>query len=147
MSVFVDTGVLYADHDSSAAKHDTAVSALESVYSGRFGQPITSDYVYDEALTLTLHRTGDFEAARKLGRRILGDGQFPSVYSLEFVNESVFQDTNALFDTYDDQGLSFTDASTIALVERNDIDVVLSFDDDFDGLVERIVPENVDSND
>ncbi len=146
MSVFVDTGVLYADHDSSAAKHDTAVSALKSVYSGHFGQPITSDYVYDEALTLTLRRTGDFEAAKILGQRILGGGQFPEVYSLEFVTESLFQDANDVFDTDDDQGLSFTDASTIALVKREDIDAVLSFDDDFDGLVERIVPEQAESD-
>ena len=146
MSVFVDTGVLYADHDASAAKHETAVSALESVYNGRFGQPITSDYVYDEALTLTLRRTRDFEAATTLGQRIRGAGQFPDVYLFEFVNEPVFQDTNEIFDTYDDQGLSFTDASTIALVEQNDIDAVLSFDDDFDWLLERIVPEKIDSD-
>jgi hypothetical protein len=36
--------------------------------------------------------------------------------------------------------LSFTDAVTIALCEQHDIDAVLSFDDDFDGTIERIEP-------
>jgi len=34
MSLVVDTGVLYADHDTDASRHEAAVSALESVYDG-----------------------------------------------------------------------------------------------------------------
>jgi hypothetical protein len=44
------------------------------------------------------------------------------------------------FRRYNDQELSFTDAVTVALCERRGIDAVLSFDDDFDGLVERVEP-------
>jgi predicted nucleic acid-binding protein len=39
--------------------------------------------------------------------------------------------------------LSFTDATTVALVERHGIDAVLSFDDDFDGIVERVDPADL----
>jgi predicted nucleic acid-binding protein len=45
-----------------------------------------------------------------------------------------------VFERYDDQQLSFTDATTVALTSKNEIDPLLSFDDDFDGLVERLDP-------
>ena len=44
------------------------------------------------------------------------------------------------FRGYDDHTLSFTDATSIALCGSRGIDAVLSFDDDFDGLVDRIDP-------
>ncbi len=47
------------------------------------------------------------------------------------------------FERYDDRSLSFTDANTIALVDAYDIDAVLGFDDDFDGLVERVDPASL----
>ena len=58
MSVLVDTGVLYADHDTEASRHEAAQRALEVVYDGEFGQPYVSDYIFDEAVTLTQRRAG-----------------------------------------------------------------------------------------
>ncbi|UIP00269.1 hypothetical protein Hbl1158_02560 [Halobaculum sp. CBA1158] len=62
MSVLVDTGVLYTDHDIDAARHEIAAKSLEAVYDGTLGQPYLSDYVYDEAVTPTLRR-GTFSTA------------------------------------------------------------------------------------
>ncbi len=70
MTVLVDTGVLYADHDTDAARHNSASEALDAVYDGRFGLPYVSDYIYDEAITLTLKRGGSFVAAKRLGERL-----------------------------------------------------------------------------
>lgn len=76
MTVLVDTGVLYADHDTDAARHGTARNILELVYDGECGQPYVSDYIYDEAVTLTLKR-GSFDAASRLGERIRGIDPYP----------------------------------------------------------------------
>ncbi|MFC7076964.1 hypothetical protein [Haloarcula halophila] len=46
-------------------------------------------------------------------------------------------------ETYADHELSFTDATTVVLVEQHDIDAVPSFDDDFDGIVDRLEPTAV----
>jgi hypothetical protein len=51
MTVVVDTGVLYAEHDSDATRHEDAAAALETVYSGTLGQPYISDYVYGQEPT------------------------------------------------------------------------------------------------
>lgn len=143
MTVLVDTGVLYADHDTDATRHEAASDALGSVYDGTFGCPYVSDYIYDEAVTLTLVRGGSFPAAKRLGERLRGADPFPRTYEMLRVSAAVFTDAVDVFERYDDQGLSFTDATTIALLERHDIDAVLSFDDDFEGLIDRIDPTAV----
>jgi predicted nucleic acid-binding protein len=143
MTVLVDTGVLYADHDTDASRHEDASDALETVYDGEFGAAYVTDYVYDETVTLTRKRTGSFSAAKRVGRRLRGADPYPSVYELLRVSNTGFADSVDIFERYDDQELSFTDATTVALCDRYDIESVLSFDDDFDGLVDRIDPSTV----
>ncbi len=143
MTVLVDTGVLYAEHDTDASRHDSAVRALEAVYDGAFGQPYISDYIYDEAVTLTLVRGDSIQAATRLGDRLRGIDPYPKTYELLHVSAAAFDDAVSTFERYDDQHLSFTDASTVALCARHGIDDVLSYDDDFDGVVSRIEPDMV----
>jgi len=143
MTVLVDTGVLYADHDTDAARHESASDALDTVYDGELGQPFVSDYIYDEAVTLTLSRGGSHAAANRLGERLRGAGSYPQIYEMLRVSTATFANAVDVFERFDDQRLSFTDATTVALTERHDVDCVLSFDDDFDGLVERADPDTL----
>ena len=145
MSVFVDTGVFYAHHDTDASRHAVGAEALiEVLRSPEYGRVMTSDYIYDEAVTLTQMRTGDVEAGLELGRRIRGDG-YPSAIELLYSSQSLFDCAVTIQQTYADHELSFTDAFSVAMVESNDIDCLLSFDDDFDGVVDRLAPETLAS--
>ncbi|ELY61103.1 type II toxin-antitoxin system VapC family toxin [Natronolimnohabitans innermongolicus] len=143
MTILVDTGVLYADHDFDASRHDAASTVLNVIYDGEFGQPYVSDYIYDEAVTLTLRRSGSFEPAKQLGEKLRGAGSYPKAYEMLRVSAAVFADTVDIFERYDDQALSFTDAASVALCQRHDIDSIVSFDDDFDGIVNRVDPATV----
>ena len=143
MTVLVDTGVLYADHDTDATRHDTASTALDAVYDGEFGHPYVSDYVFDEAITLARTRTGSHASAKRLSDRLRGRNRYPQVYEMLHVSTAVFTDAIAVFERYDDQSLSFTDATSVALIDRHGIDGILSFDDDFDGVVRRFDPLGV----
>ncbi|MFB6359767.1 MAG: type II toxin-antitoxin system VapC family toxin [Halobacteriales archaeon] len=143
MTVLVDTGVLYADHDTDATRHEAASTALEAVYDGEFGHPYVSDYVFDEAITLTRSRTGSYDPAKRLSDRLRGQDPYPRVYELIQVTSAVFEDALTTFHRYNDHALSFTDATSVAFIERHDLDGILSFDDDFDGLVDRIDPATV----
>jgi hypothetical protein len=140
MSVFVDTGVFFAHHDTDADRHEDAVAAFDELLDGAYGQPYTSDYVLDETVTLTRVRTSSFDAAETVASRILGDDPFPKVFDMIHVEPDDVQASLETFRRYADQDLSFTDASSVHLCESRGIDAVLSFDDDFDGLVERIEP-------
>jgi len=140
MSVLVDTGVFFAHNDTDAERHDDAVAAFEKLLDGEYGQPYTSDYVFDETVTLTQVRTNSFAAADTVASRILGEGTFPNVFEMIHMNPDDVQSALETFRRYEDQSLSFTDAASVYLCESRDLDAVLSFDDDFDGVVERIEP-------
>lgn len=140
MSVLVDTGVLYAHHDTDAERHDDDVVAFDELLDGKHGQPYTSDYMFDETVTLTRVRTGSFEAADVVASRILGEDRFPDVFEVINVEPDDVRAALETFRRYDDHDLSITDATTLYLCESRGIDAVLSFDSDFDGLLERIEP-------
>lgn len=78
-----------------------------------------------------------------MANRIRGRSDFPDAYELLLVDCDSFERAVDLFGRYADLALSFTDAATVVLVRDRDIDAVLSFDDDFDGIVERIDPAEV----
>lgn len=139
MSVLLDTGVLYAHHDADAEHHEAAKDTLTEVFRGEYGQPYVTDYIYDETVTLTRYRMGSFEEAKTVSDRIL------EMDAIRFVHVSpdVFEDAVSIFEKYDDQSLSFTDATTVAVMEKRELDAVMSFDDDFDGVVDRLNPEIV----
>lgn len=143
MSVLIDTGVLYAEHDRDAARHESAAAALDAVFDGEFGQPYLSDYVVDEAVTLTRSRAATFGPVGELINKLRGRDPYPSVYELLFVSRDGFADAFAALESYTDHSLSFTDATTVVLCDAHEIDQVLSYDDDFDGLVPRLDPEAI----
>lgn len=140
MSVFVDTGVFYAHHDTDAERHEAAVAAVDDLLDGTYGQPYTSDYVLDETVTLTRVRTGSFEAADTVASRILGEDPYPNVFETVNIEPDDVRDALETFRRYDDHDLSFTDAATVAVCDARGIESVLSFDSDFDGLLDRIEP-------
>ena len=143
MTVLVDAGVFCAQADRAANRHEVAIDALQTIFKGEYGQPYTSDYVFDEVVTLTLARTENHEKAVRIGQRIRGEGGFPSLIRLQYVTPPIFDDAVEVFERYDDQQLSFTDETTVALLRHHDIDSVLSFDDDFDGIIDRLDPATV----
>lgn len=139
MSVFVDTGLFYALQNTRAQNHEEAKRALATAGSGRYGRLYTSEYVYDEAVSLVRSRRG-YREAKLVGDRILGGGGFPAAYDVLTVSRDDFESALDVFRTYRDHPLSFTDATTIALMDAHRIDSLLSFDADFDGIVERLDP-------
>ncbi|MFP9191558.1 type II toxin-antitoxin system VapC family toxin [Natronosalvus vescus] len=143
MSLLIDTGVFVALQNERDEHHESATNAMKTAIDGEFGALYTSDYVYDETVTLVRKRTGTYREARIVGDRIAGRGQFPELIDLLFVSAEEFDRSVRTFERYNDHALSFTDASTIALLGEYDIDAVLSFDDDFDGIVDRIDPDTL----
>ena len=143
MSVFVDTGLFYAVQGTGTSRHDTARDALSAVVQGSYGRALTTNFVVEETATLVRSRTGDFGQAKRAIDRILGRGEYPDAFDLRHVDPELFSRGIDAFDRYSDHELSLTDATTVALVESADIDHVLSFDDDFDGIVDRLEPETL----
>lgn len=110
---------------------------------GVVGRLFTSSHVLDEAITLTRTRSGRYEDARRIADRILGVGDYPDDTELLVVTREDLMAGMEAFERYRDHPLSFTEATTVALMDEHDIDHLLSFDDDFDGIVDRLDPAAV----
>jgi len=138
MSIFIDTGVLYAHHDVDAERHTTAIELVDAILDGTYGHPYTSDYILDEAVTLTRARTNSVDDADAIAKRIRGSDPYPSIVELIYTTPELVAAALETFRQYDDHDLSFTDAMIVAICKRRDIDSVASFDSDFDGIIERV---------
>ena len=138
MSVFVDTAVLYAHQDADAERHETAVDLVDAILDGEYGQPYTSDYVLDEAVTLTRARTDSVADADAIAKRIRGADPYPKIVKMIYTTAASVSAGLDTFRQYDDHDLSFTDAMSVAICKQRGIDTIASFDSDFDGIIERI---------
>ncbi|NQE46611.1 tRNA(fMet)-specific endonuclease VapC [ANME-1 cluster archaeon GoMg2] len=140
MSIFIDTGVFVGYVNKKDRDHDIAVNLLEAIMRNRYRAAFTSDYIFDEAVTVALYRTKDIRKAIDVGELIIGNEEKGVDRFVNFlpVSKSIFNDAWGLFLKYPEKMLSFTDCTSIALIKRREIDYIASFDKDFDGIVNRV---------
>lgn len=137
MSVFVDTGAFLAYRNKKDRYHDIASKLFMDALKGKYGQIYTSDYIYDEALTLALVRTNSISVAMDIARVILS----PRI-KMVFVDEGLLERSTKTFKQYSVTNLSFTDAVSIEIMNELGIEKYLGFDAHFNGIVEQISQEN-----
>ena len=120
--IFVDTSAWYAFIDRNDRDHSAAVNKVQGL--DRF--LLTSNYVFDEILTLLKTKLGP-SIAISFGQKLWDQ----EVSALVRVTEEDETRAWRIFRQYKDKGFSFTDCTSIALMERLDIDTVFAFDDHF----------------
>lgn len=119
---FVDTGAWYALLDKNDPDH-VRVAETFRAYRGRL---VTSNFVFDEAVTLARYRLG-WDVARKLGSRL----QEQRVARLERVTPKDEAAAWSIFEQYRDKRFSFTDCTSFVLIQRLALPVCLSIGSDF----------------
>jgi hypothetical protein len=134
MAVFVDTGVFVALRNADDDLHERSKELMRSALKAEFGRIYTSDYVIDEATTTALMRTRRHDLAVDLGKYII---ESPRITRL-WVSSDSFEVAWEKFTAFADKPMSFTDCASLALMEKNHIKQMMSFDSGFDGLVQRI---------
>jgi len=134
MSAFIDTGVFVAARNKRDINHEKAVNLLREALKGKYGRIYTSDYIFDEAVAVALVRTRKPDIAIDIGNFILSSKKLRILH----VDKLVFMDAWRIFKKYVNKKLSFTDAVSIALMRRYNIDYIMSFDKHFDNIVPRI---------
>lgn len=134
MAIFIDTGVFVALRNADDELHARSEELMRNALKGGFGRICTSDYVVDEAITTALMRTKRHDLAIDLGTYII---ESPRITRL-WIAEDSFEMAWEKFKAFSDKPLSFTDCASLALMEKNRIKQIMSFDSGFDGLVQRI---------
>lgn len=120
MSLFVDTSVWYAAADTADTNNFRAREILSDG-----GHLLTTDHVLLETWTLLrwrLHR----DAAERFWQGLRG-----GVATLEVVGPGDLEAAWAMGRSFPDQGFSFVDRTSFAVMERLGLERVAAFDEDF----------------
>ncbi len=134
MAIFIDTGVFVALRNADDELHARSKELMRRALKSEFGRTYTSDYVIDEAITTALVRTKRHSLAIDVGKYII---ESPRIIKLQ-VDKDSFENAWKKFKTFMDKPLSFTDCTSLALMEKSRITQIASFDSGFDGLAQRI---------
>ncbi len=119
--IFVDTGAWFALSVPTDPDHRAAVDFMAASRD----RLVTSDFIYDELLTLFRHR-GEFERARDWVRQIKA-----GKCELVAVQRSDIDLATEVFFHFHDKGWSFTDCVSRVLMERLRVVRAFSFDQHF----------------
>ena len=133
MSVFVDTGGFLAYRNKKDKYHEVAQKFFIEALKGKYGQIYTSDYVYDEALSLAITRTNNIDVAMDIAEVILS----PRI-KMVFVDARILESSTRTFKLYSSRNLSFTDAVSIEIMNELGIQKYLGFDAHFNGIAEWV---------
>ena len=134
MAVFIDTGVFVALRNADDELHIRSKQLIKKALKGEFGRVYTSDYVVDEAVTTALVRTRRHDLAVDIGKYIIESPRITKLWTAKDAFDVSWQK----FKTFKDKPLSFTDCASLALMEKNHIKQIMSFDSGFDGLIQRV---------
>lgn len=137
MKIFADTSFLVAYYNVHDQYHNQISDILKSIV---YSNPsfITTDYIYDETLTLLLitRPIYGYKRAQKYDRDIYKDRKF----EIFFTTESIFFKAKEIFFRYNkDKRWSFTDCVSFVLMEDLGINRVLSFDRNFSEMGFKII--------
>ena len=118
----MDTGAWYALVDADDPDH----GRLAPCFREHRGRLITSNFVFDEAITLTRYRLG-WPVASRLGAQ-LRTGQVALVERVTSIDEDAAW---AIFSSYRDKSFSFTDCTSFVVMRELKLQEVLTTDHHF----------------
>ena len=137
MGIFIDTGIFFSAFNQEDRYHLDALGIYFSAFSGKFGAVYTSDYIIDETVTLLKVKTTPELALKFMKSAVASD------MLIIRVDNDLFEESCQIFEKYSERaGLSFTDATTIAILHLLQIEVLASLDGrSFDGIIKNRIGE------
>lgn len=124
---FVDSTVFIAAVFLKEKHHKEGKAIITFVEEGALGTFIITDYILDEVVTFVRKRKSAVASIEVLDAMV-----YSRHLNLVKVENRHFEAGLQLFRTY--ERLSFTDAVSVTVMRDLNIDVIYSFDSDFDGV-------------
>jgi predicted nucleic acid-binding protein len=122
-TVFVDTSALYAFINSKDPDHEKVKSYLDKYK----GQLLTTNFIFDEILTLVMARVGHKEAVLT-GKTLLN----PKVFVMVKIRAPDEMNAWELFINRPDKRYSFTDCTSFVIMKKLGIKKSLAVDSHFE---------------
>jgi predicted nucleic acid-binding protein len=132
--IFVDTSGFVALRNASEAEHDEARRAMTSLLRENV-QLFTSNYIFAETYTALLVRAGRDEALNwgmtfRFGRAV----------EIVRADQEIEEEAWSILEDHGDKAWSYVDATSFALMAREDVDEAFALDRHFRQRGLRVIP-------
>ena len=135
MNLFVDSSAWEALYDASDKYHPAAANALRNLTNTKTTF-YTSDYIFDETITLLLGRSSHQQASQ------CGDWLLSSArVRLIRIGVAQWYEAWQLFHQYDDKAFSFTDCTSFIVMRQFKLREAFTFDRHFEQMGFRLWPK------
>jgi len=119
--IILDTSFIISYFNTRDQNHSKATKLMKHMH-----EPLClTDYIFGETATVSLIRLKSIEKAAKIGETLKS-------LNIIDVEKSSFDKAWNVFCKQKDTALSFTDCTTISIMEENYIEKIATFDGDFD---------------
>ena len=138
MTVFLDSNFFVALLNTRDHNYKRAVTFLDRFKVGDLGTRLTSDYILDEVITTIWSQTHRKDLVIKAYELIWNT---PDFVHTQVITENYLElayNKWKRFAEWPKRPLSYTDCTILAMMETQNIDHLLSFDAEFEGLVSRL---------
>lgn len=139
MKLWLDTNVVVASLLTRDTNHERALRLMQRIRSVEWQGVYTSDYVVAEVLNLLRTRVGVPDIEERALRLLLGrPGQGSILAGLIRIDPALFALSVERFRQWRDQGLSFTDCTSLVAMDEARVRCIATFDAGFAGLAEVV---------
>ncbi|MGI0086311.1 MAG: type II toxin-antitoxin system VapC family toxin [Nitrososphaerales archaeon] len=123
--IALDSSFLIAFKVRNDVHHEKSSALMKEVASEVFGKPFITDYIFDETVTGIFVRSKNLKLAIEYGNELLT--------SLEIfeIDEEAFREAWRTFSGQRSSELSFTDSTTVAVMNMYHVSRIATFDGDF----------------
>jgi len=118
--IMLDTSFIISYFNTRDQNHSKAAKLMKQMH-----EPLClTDYIFGETATVSLIRLKSIEKASKIGEML-------KLLRIIDVEKSTFDKAWDLFCRQNDTTLSFTDCTTISIMQENYIEKIATYDGDF----------------
>jgi uncharacterized protein len=136
--LFIDSGPIIARVNDKDPDHESVKEVLQNIKDKQldYGFLYTSNYIIDEAVTHVLYSTKRHDMAIKVLDLVESSG----IIRVLWIDPNLETRARAIFRKHDDQDFSFTDCTSFAVMEQNEITDAFTFDGHFKTMNFNVIP-------
>ena len=122
--IALDSSFILAYKIDNDKHHEKAVKIMIEIAQGRYGMPIISDYIFDEVVTVMMIKS-ELSTAKDIGNTLIISA------IVDYIDRGIFNKSWEIFQNQKNTRFSFTDCSLLAIMDKENIKHIATFDKDF----------------
>lgn len=136
--IFIDTGAFFASKVENDVNHVSAREVERAIQQEQYGQMFTTNYIFDELMTLLALRIPRLEVIR-IGNAIKASSSIHIIWIHKALEEEAWN----YFQTHHDKAFSFTDCTSFVVMNALGIHMAFTYDHHFEQAGFVVIPSNV----